>query len=126
MDPIPLAGCVIIQDGKLLLLWKSKRRHYEFPGGKVERGETMEEAAKRESKEEIGCDVDILSYDGYADFQIEGRLFRSHRFLAKVKEGQAPRVNEPEVFGNLLWMPLDDWRSYTLAPNVHMFCESRK
>ena len=54
MKRIQLSGCAIIKEGKLLLIWKKKHNHYEFPGGKVEEGETLEQTAVRETKEEIG------------------------------------------------------------------------
>ena len=62
MEPIHLSGCAIIEEGKLLLLWKKKHKHYEFPGGKVNLGESLEEAARREVREEIWCEVDIIKY----------------------------------------------------------------
>src|SRR5699024_4797011 len=46
------------------LLTSHKDRGLEFPGGKVERGETAEEAAVREVKEETGGIVGRLSYIG--------------------------------------------------------------
>src|SRR3990167_2677425 len=97
MELIQLSGCVIIEEGKLLLLWKKKHNHYEFPGGKVNLGESLEEAARREVREEIGCEVDILKYVGYQDFTIDGKNLRSHKFLARIREGQTPRIMESEV-----------------------------
>ncbi|CDQ39251.1 MULTISPECIES: RNA deprotection pyrophosphohydrolase [Virgibacillus] len=46
------------------LLTKHKDRGLEFPGGKVEKGETPEQAAIREVKEETGGLIDTLTYIG--------------------------------------------------------------
>lgn len=53
------------------LLTKHKDRGMEFPGGKVENGETAEEAAIREVKEETGAEVDDLVY--IAQYHVEGK-----------------------------------------------------
>ena len=123
MELIQLSGCVIIEEGKLLLLWKKKHNHYEFPGGKVNLGESLEEAARREVREEIGCEVDILKYVGYQDFTIDGKNLRSHKFLARIREGQTPRIMEPEVFRDIFWLPIKDYQKYSVAPNVKEFCD---
>ncbi len=58
-----VTAAVIEKDGKILI---AKRRigdlhggRWEFPGGKVEFGETPEECLKRELKEELDIEVDI-------------------------------------------------------------------
>ncbi|GGE77962.1 RNA deprotection pyrophosphohydrolase [Priestia taiwanensis] len=53
------------------LLTKHKHRGLEFPGGKVEEGETSEEAAIREVKEETGGEVSALFYLG--QYKVNGR-----------------------------------------------------
>ena len=120
---IQLSGCVIINDGKILLLLKKKHNHYELPGGKSEEGETTEETALRETKEEIGCDVKLIKYIGYREFNINNKEYRSHNFLAEIQEGQEPRVAEPEVFGEIFWMPIADYKKYVVALNVKSLCE---
>ena len=123
MKRIQLSGCAIIKEGKLLLIWKKKHNHYEFPGGKVEEGETLEQTAVRETKEEIGCDVELIKYLGYEDFHIDGKDFRSHVYLAKIKKGQKPKVMEPKLFRDVFWLPIRKYKKYCVAPNVKQFCE---
>ena len=53
------------------LLTRHKTRGLEFPGGKVEEGETAEEAAIREVKEETGADVSNIYYIG--QYHVDGR-----------------------------------------------------
>lgn len=60
--PEPTVGVLIFNDeGKLLLVktfkWFDK---WSIPGGHVELGETLKDAVKREIKEEVGLDVEIL------------------------------------------------------------------
>lgn len=121
---IQLSGCVIInKKEELLLLWRKKHQHYEFPGGRVEAGETLEETAKRECKEELGVDVTIVKYIEYGDFQIDGCSFRSHKFLTIIKNNQIPKINEPDKFEKLFWLPMKQFQNYSCAPNVKLFCQ---
>ena len=66
-SPILAVDGIIIEDGKVLML---KRAHYPFiglwvlPGGQVEYGEKVEEAVKREMKEELGISVRIKKLIG--------------------------------------------------------------
>ncbi len=123
MEIINLSGCVIIENDKLLLIWKNKHNHYEFPGGKVDAGETFEQTALREAKEEIDCEVKIIKYLGCKEFHIDDRDFRSHKYLAQIPKGQVPKIMEPEIFRDVFWLPIKDYKNYSVAPNVKEFCE---
>lgn len=52
---------VAFRDEKFLMVFNNKRGGWEMPGGKMEDGEDIVKAAKREYAEEAGYDVDILS-----------------------------------------------------------------
>lgn len=60
MRPIRAAGITTRQD-KVLLMWRHNhgREYYIFPGGRVEKGETVEEAVRRELKEETSIEVEV-------------------------------------------------------------------
>ena len=51
-------GCIVFNDGKVLLV-RHNKGHWDFPKGHVEPGETEEQTAKREVKEETNIDVEI-------------------------------------------------------------------
>ncbi|MGI6079456.1 MAG: NUDIX hydrolase [Candidatus Avilachnospira sp.] len=64
-------GGVVIYRGKILLLYKNFKNRYEgwvLPKGTVEAGETHEETALREVKEETGADAEIVKYIGKSSY----------------------------------------------------------
>ena len=58
------AGGVVIKDRKEVLLIKNPSNVWTFPKGHIEPGETKEEAALREVKEETNIDAEIVTYLG--------------------------------------------------------------
>jgi ADP-ribose pyrophosphatase YjhB (NUDIX family) len=76
LDP-KLVACSIVEiDGKIILLRRSsnpERGKWVVPGGYVDRGEAVETAAIRETREECGIDTNIksllgvYSYEGYLE-----------------------------------------------------------
>jgi 8-oxo-dGTP diphosphatase len=125
MNKIQLSGSAIIKEGKLLLLFRKKHGHYEFPGGKVQEGEGIEQTALRETKEEIGCDVKIVEYLGYYDFYIDNQNFRSHIYLAQIPAGQNPKITEPELFREIFWLPIKDFKKYQNFTGNHNLFNNR-
>lgn len=58
-----VAGVILKQDNKYLLLQEKQPKAYmlwNFPAGRVDVGESLEEAAIRETKEESGYDVELI------------------------------------------------------------------
>src|SRR5712691_2712324 len=60
--PEPTVGALIVNNQGKILLAKSHKwfDRYTLPGGHIEVGETMVDAVKREVKEEVGLDVDVV------------------------------------------------------------------
>lgn len=60
---ITVVGAVIVRDGEILCAQRGQDRElaglWEFPGGKIEPGETPEAALKREIDEELRCEVRV-------------------------------------------------------------------
>jgi 8-oxo-dGTP diphosphatase len=63
-NPIAVVCALIERNGHVLMAQRPAHKHlggkWEFPGGKIEPGETAEAALHRELQEELGCVVDIL------------------------------------------------------------------
>ncbi len=126
MSKITLAGCAIVENSCILLLHRSKRNWYELPGGKVDAGESPQEAAVRELKEELRCDVTILRQIGDKDFTEAGSTLNYVWFLAAIKEGQRPVVGEPDTFSHFKYVPLNKLSEYPLSPNMKNLAEEIK
>lgn len=58
------AATIVLNEQKELLLIKGPRRGWEMPGGQVEEGESLKDAAIRETKEETGIDIEVLKFCG--------------------------------------------------------------
>lgn len=95
-NPIPVAVVVISVDEGILLIQRNIAPQiggWAFPGGFVDEGETVQEAAKRELQEEVGID-----YQG--DFTIIGIESTPHRenMLIFLKANQDLKLSDLEMF----------------------------
>lgn len=84
----PLAGVevVVVENGKLLLIQRSDDKLWALPGGLAEIGETLAEAAQRESWEETGFRVSITRLLGVFDsriWQTQTKVYTPHFFRQK-------------------------------------------
>lgn len=109
------AGALIFNDeGKLLLSLRGKaakneRGKWEIPGGAIEFGETIESGLKREIKEEIGVDIEVVEMLQLADHILpdEGQHWVSPTYICKIISG-TPNIMEPEKCERLEWFSLDE------------------
>ncbi|KMJ57438.1 ADP-ribose pyrophosphatase [Bacillus sp. LL01] len=79
------AATIVLNDKNKVLLIKGPRRGWEMPGGQVEEGESLKDAAIRETKEESGIDIEIVKFCGV--FQNVNGSICNTLFLAKAIGG---------------------------------------
>jgi 8-oxo-dGTP diphosphatase len=84
---------VICQFGEDWLLTNHKQRGLEFPGGKMEAGETIEEAARREAYEETGAILGELTF--IAEYRFTNP---NGSFVKAVYWGRVNRVEETSSY----------------------------
>jgi len=108
-----VVGVAILRAGRVLAARRSDGG-WEFPGGKVEPGESPEQAAVREVDEELSCTVELT---GWLEPEVEireGLLLRVA--TARLAGGEpVPRPGEhdairwvaPAELGTLDWLPAD-------------------
>ena len=112
------AVALVDADGRVLLAQRPEGKSlaglWEFPGGKVEPGETPEAALIRELHEELGIDTHAsclapltFASHSYDDFHLLMPLFICRRWkgIAQPREGQ-----------KLAWVRSQDLRSYEMPP----------
>jgi 8-oxo-dGTP diphosphatase len=58
------AATIVINERNEILLIKGPWRGWEMPGGQVEEGESLKDAAIRETKEECGLDIEVTKFCG--------------------------------------------------------------
>ena len=115
---IELAGNLIVEDGKMLLLYRKEEEHWEVPGGKVKDDESPTEAAVREAEEEIGVEVSLEKPFYTGEFQKDGELFLWNCYIAEIG-GNEPSVQE-DKFEKLEWCKGGEIDELELAPNLEM------
>ena len=124
MKTINVVAAVIFKDGKVFATQRGYgefKDGWEFPGGKVEPGESPEDALRREIREELEVEVnvgdliDTIEYD-YPAFHLSMKCF------ACTIAGGSPHLLEHEAakwltstqLGSVNWLPAD----VTLIPKI--------
>jgi len=113
---IEVVGAVIVYDDAVLVAQRgptmSQAGLWEFPGGKVEAGETPELALVREIREELLCGVEVGDFVESTSHAYEFGTVRLTTYFARIVSGRPT----PTEHAALLWVPVDELRELAWAP----------
>ena len=124
---VSAATIVLNHQGEILLI-KGPHRGWEMPGGQVEEGESLKEAAIRETKEESGIDIEVVKFCGI--FQNVDCSICNTLFLGKAIGGEPTTSSESLEVGffpikkaleMVTWKNFRQKIEYCLNDNVQPF-----
>jgi len=101
---------VIWHDNNILLAQRSKDHYWEFPGGKIDPGETPEECCVREIKEELGINIQLDKFLGKIVGYFRGRKMKLYAYSASWISGKIRLYVHREV----RWVDPHDLNEYSL------------
>jgi 8-oxo-dGTP diphosphatase len=112
-----VAGLILDGDGRVLITQRRSDQamplQWEFPGGKIEEGESPTVALARELAEEIDCQVKVgriweVLFHRYPDFDLLMMVY-----LCELEGGADPR---PAEVAEVQWLQPEALRSYDILP----------
>ena len=110
------AGVIKDSSGAILLVRRGPEEslsgYWEFPGGKVELGETEQECLKRELKEELGIDIEVSRFIDQNYYVYDHGEFLLKAFEVLMTGGDM-RLS---VHDKLAWVEAVNLETYNLAP----------
>lgn len=107
------AACIVLNEEDKILLIKGPKRGWEMPGGQVELGEPLFDAAIREVKEESGADIEIIRFCGI--FQNTKSSIINTLFLARYTGGTLQTSDESLKVGFFTYdevMNMVTWKNF--------------
>lgn len=116
MKIVDVVAALIEREGKLLLARRDASGDqaglWEFPGGKVEAGESQQAALIRELQEELGIEATVAEFVATSELQQPARLIRLHGWRVSDFTGMITLQCHSEI----RWVVPDDVHSFELAP----------
>lgn len=117
MKQIKVVAAIIKNEDKILA---TKRGYgefinmWEFPGGKIESGETKEQALVREIKEELNIEINVDKFALDIEYQYPNFYLFMSCFMCSIKEGSIELLEHndgkwitKEELNTLNWLPAD-------------------
>ena len=114
---LQVVGAVIVQDGCVLAAKRGESRYpyvahkFEFAGGKIEPGETPEEALARELSEELLAEARVLRPYAAVTHEYPDFIITLHTYLCELLTPFSRTEHE-----QLSWRPLEELREEEWAP----------
>jgi 8-oxo-dGTP pyrophosphatase MutT (NUDIX family) len=99
---IRAAGGVVVRDGRVLLVHRARYDDWSLPKGKLEAGETWEQAAVREVGEETGVHATVARELGSTHYDVDGEPKEVRWFLMETPDEPRAQTEVDEV----RWVPV--------------------
>lgn len=117
MKTVRVVAAIIINDGKVFATQRGYgecKDGWEFPGGKIDAGETPEEALVREIKEELDTEVKVKELLETVEYDYPKFHLSMDCFICKIKAGElvlkeheASQWLTKETLDSVEWLPAD-------------------
>jgi 8-oxo-dGTP diphosphatase len=113
---LDVVALILIKQDEVLIAQRPKNDRlglkWEFPGGKIEEGETPEVALKREIREELEIEIKVTNHFMTNEYNKPPVPIRLHAYLAELESGEPlSKVHE-----QVLWVPIEHLESLDFAP----------
>lgn len=115
---IEVVAAIIIKDG---MVYATRRGYgdfkgwWEFPGGKTEAGESLEDALKREIKEELDAEIEVVELLDTVEWDYPNFHLTMHCFVCsllsdtlQLNEHEADAWLDAKSLHNVKWLPADE------------------
>lgn len=113
---IKVAAGIIKKNGKYLAARRGAGKHmagkWEFPGGKIEPGETPEQCLIRELKEEFSIEVAVGEHVGNSVYDYGSKVICLMGYLVSHVQGAFSLQDHDQI----LWLTVDEMLNYDFAP----------
>ena len=115
MKTVNVVAAIIVKDDKILATQRGYGEfinQWEFPGGKIEDGETKEEALIREVKEELNVLINIEKFAINIKYQYPNFFLDMDCYIASLKEGKIELLEH----NNAKWLTVEELDSINWIP----------